>query len=50
MPPLEQLSELDVFKAMYRRKHKGSEDGIAPLIEAFQTLVQSLADTDGGQA
>ena len=50
MPAFDQLTETDVFRAMYKRRHGGSEDGIEPLLIAFETLRQSLADQDGGDA
>ena len=50
MPAFDQLTDTDVFRAMYKRKFGGSEDGIEPLLIAFEELRQSLADQDGGDA
>ncbi len=48
LPPIEELSHLDVFKALYRRYYPGREGPPERLIERFRDIEQMLHDTDEG--
>lgn len=48
LPPIEELSHLDVFTAMYRRQNPDRDGPPGRLVEKFRTIAQQLHDTDEG--
>ncbi|MFW5968755.1 MAG: exonuclease subunit SbcD [Persicimonas sp.] len=48
LPPIEELSHLDVFTAMYRRQNPERNGPPERLVEKFRTIEQRLHDTDEG--
>lgn len=49
LPPLEDLEPIEVFRAVYRRKH-GTDEGIETLLPRFREVESILQQRDGGDA